>query len=45
MAAFSFYLVLGLRRGAHTTRDMPALAELRAIRGVLEAAVRSALDL
>ena len=27
------------------TDDMPALAELRAIRGVLEAAVRYALDL
>ena len=34
-----------LTRLAHTTGDMPALAELRAIRGVLEAAVRSALDL
>ena len=32
-------------RLANTTGDMPALAELRAIRGVLEAAVRSALDL
>ena len=34
-----------LTRLAHTTGDMPALAEVRAIRGVLEAAVRSALDL
>jgi len=33
-----------LTRLAHTT-GMPALAEVRAIRGVLEAAVRSALDL
>ena len=34
-----------LTRLANTTGDMPALAELRAIRGVLEAAVRYALDL
>jgi len=34
-----------LTRLGHTTGDMPAFAELRAIRGVLEAAVRSALDL
>ena len=32
-------------RLANTTGDMPTLAELRAIRGVLEAAMRSALDL
>ena len=34
-----------LTRLANTTGDMPALTELRAIRSVLEAAVRYALDL
>jgi len=34
-----------LTRLANTTGDMPALSELHAIRGVLEAAVRYALDL
>jgi len=34
-----------LTRLANTTGDMPTLTELRAIRSVLEAAVRYALDL
>jgi Mobilization protein NikA len=34
-----------LARQANTTGELPALDELRAIRGVLEAAVRCALDL
>ena len=34
-----------IARHANATGNMPALAELRAIRGELEAAVRCALDL